>query len=309
MRGIIASPGKKRLRIKLARPAVKNAGTTESITGAGSVEARLRDSEERYRSLFEATFDAIVIHENGLVLEINPIVEKMFGYSHDEIVGRQVSLLIAPECHGVVAEKIRTSFQLPYETTARRKDGTRLDVEIVGKEHMYRGSRVRVAAFRDITVHKNSENALKAINDRLEVEQTALREKNVALKELMNQIDSEKNLIKMQIQSNIDRIAIPILRTLQERLASQEKDYLSLLQDCLMDIASPLIRQLESRFVGLTPREIEICNMVKNGLHSKDIARALNTSVLTVLKQRKNIRKKLGIANRGANLTTYLQSL
>lgn len=59
----------------------------------------------------------------------------------------------------------------------------------------------------------------------------------------------------------------------------------------------------------MSPRESEICSMVKNGLTSKDIARTLGISTQTVLKQRKHIRKKLGINNSPINLTSYLKSL
>jgi len=59
----------------------------------------------------------------------------------------------------------------------------------------------------------------------------------------------------------------------------------------------------------LTPREIEVCDLIREGLPSKKIARALSISLKTVEKHRDNIRKKLGIANRRINLTPFLQSL
>ena len=59
----------------------------------------------------------------------------------------------------------------------------------------------------------------------------------------------------------------------------------------------------------LTPREIEISNMVKNGFTNKEIARVLCLSLLTVEKHRQYIRKKLGITKRTINLCSYLQQL
>jgi DNA-binding CsgD family transcriptional regulator len=59
----------------------------------------------------------------------------------------------------------------------------------------------------------------------------------------------------------------------------------------------------------LTPREIEICNMVKSDITSKEISKLLNISPQTIVKHRKNIRKKLGISNKNINLTSFLHEL
>ncbi|MCP4580121.1 MAG: helix-turn-helix transcriptional regulator [candidate division Zixibacteria bacterium] len=59
----------------------------------------------------------------------------------------------------------------------------------------------------------------------------------------------------------------------------------------------------------LSPREIEICSMIKNGATSKEIAETLSISVLTVNKHRERIRKKLVISNKGINLTSFLKKL
>jgi len=66
---------------------------------------------------------------------------------------------------------------------------------------------------------------------------------------------------------------------------------------------------LENRVRVLSPREGEICNMIRNGMSSKEIAGALDISLHTVLKQRQRIRKKLGISNDQANLASYLRTV
>jgi DNA-binding CsgD family transcriptional regulator len=73
-------------------------------------------------------------------------------------------------------------------------------------------------------------------------------------------------------------------------------------------MVSPFLHELESRFSTLTPREIEICGLIRNGYTTKQIAGVLSRSVQTVLKQRKSIRKKLRISNRRTNLASYLKS-
>ncbi len=162
---------------------------------------------------------------------------------------------------------------------------------------------------RDVTECRQTEKTLKDTNTRLEIEQKALHEKNIALKEVLDQIDREKTQIALQIQSNIEKIVFPILQILGERSDTDGKHYISLLENCLSNITSPFINQLEKNRARLAPREMEICNMVKNGMTSKQIAALLNISVETVRKQRQNIRKKLNITNEKTNLRSYLWQL
>ena len=79
-------------------------------------------------------------------------------------------------------------------------------------------------------------------------------------------------------------------------------------QNSLNDITSPFIGELELRHGRLSPREVEICNMIKNGMPSKEIASILNVSVHTIHTQRRNIRKKLRLAGNRKNLTSFLSS-
>jgi len=72
-------------------------------------------------------------------------------------------------------------------------------------------------------------------------------------------------------------------------------------------LTSSLGRKLTESMLKLTPKEIEICNMVEGGLVSKEIADFLNVSRQTIEKHRKNVRKKLGLGHRKINLATYLQ--
>lgn len=162
---------------------------------------------------------------------------------------------------------------------------------------------------RDITELKDSERNLKAMNDHLQEQSTALNEKNIALKEIMTHIEEEKLQITRQLQSNIDRVVMPIIKSLRMRVNEEDRTYFALLENSLRDITSPFINKLELKYSRLSPREIEICNMLKSGQSSKDIADSLNVSIHTVLKQRQRIRKKFEITNEDTNLTTYLKTI
>jgi len=119
------------------------------------LEARtqaLRESETRYRDLFEATFDGVLVHDRGYILDANRAFEALSGYSLAELVGAQALTLFAPEHHKLV-QRHQTDMD-DYEARFRRKNDSELWVEVRGKPHQYRGKLVRVATMRDITERK-----------------------------------------------------------------------------------------------------------------------------------------------------------
>jgi PAS domain S-box-containing protein len=130
-------------------------------------EEALQESQEQYRALSDATFDALVLHENGVVLEVNQAFTEMLGYTRKEVVGRQsLQSVVAPESLPIMTRHIREGFEGPYEAILMRKDDSRLTVEIQAKNTTYRGRRVRVASAHDITERIRSEAELKEQEER-----------------------------------------------------------------------------------------------------------------------------------------------
>ena len=83
--------------------------------------------------------------------------------------------------------------------------------------------------------------------------------------------------------------------------------YIEILEKELDNLTSSFSKRLIENNSDLTPREIEICNMIKDGLSTKEIAGILHLSVQTIITHRRNIREKLHIRNKKENLSTYLQ--
>lgn len=143
----------------------------------------------------------------------------------------------------------------------------------------------------------------------LQEQQENLSRKNQALRELLEQIEFEKKRIKDEVGANVDKLIMPTVKKLILKSDPEERTYLSLLQKNLNDLVSSFgikINKLEDK---LAPREIEICDMIKNGLSTKEISDLLNISATTVDRHRNNIRKKLGLVNQNINLSAYLQQL
>ena len=158
---------------------------------------------------------------------------------------------------------------------------------------------------RLIAERMNAEKALLESEAKLQKQKSALEQKNIALGEVIAQIEVEKRRIKDDIETNINIVVSPILEKLKKEKASAK--YVYMLKYHLGRLTSSFGSKITKKSFNLTPREIEVCNMVKGGLTSKDISNLLNISYRTIEKHRKNIRHKLGISNKRINLTSFLR--
>jgi len=141
-------------------------GTIQSIfndiTERLQVELELRDSEERFRTLHNASFGGIVIHDQGLILDCNQGLSDMTGYSMEELIGMDGLKLITSQWQQIVRQNIQSEYSQAYEVDVIRKDGTTIPASIRGSMIPYRGRTVRVTEFRDITEQrKSAEEKLK----------------------------------------------------------------------------------------------------------------------------------------------------
>jgi len=159
-----------------------------------------------------------------------------------------------------------------------------------------------------VVMRLSAEQKLQETNKQLIVEREALREANAALKAVLTRIEEEKLKIRKDIQANVEKVLMPVIYALLTEVPAPQKRYVELLRDNLMEISSPFIHQLTNKYHSLTPTEIGICNMIRTGLRSKEIAQTRGVSTATVSRHRERIRRKLGLAHSDANLTTYLQT-
>ena len=153
-----------------------------------------------------------------------------------------------------------------------------------------------------------SELELQEINKQLTLERKALQEANAALRAVLARIEEEKQEIYMNLQTNVDKILMPILHTLDFGLSQTQRKYAEMLRTNLEDIVSPFVRDLSKAYLSLTPTEINICNMIRSGMRTKEIAQIRGVSAATINRHREHIRRKLKITNSEINLMTYLQS-
>ena len=159
-----------------------------------------------------------------------------------------------------------------------------------------------------IATRISAEVELQDINKQLSIERKALQESNAALKAVLTRIEEEKNEIYRNIKTNVDKVLMPILLALALEIPPAQSKYVEMLKTNLEEITSQFVRHLSNSYQSLTPTEVTICNMIRNGLRTKEIAGTRGVSTATINRHRENIRRKLKITNNDVNLTTYLQS-
>ena len=135
----------------------------------------LRDSELRFRAVFENTFDAIGVLKDWKIVFANPPFLRLFGYTGmDEIAGRHVGDFVAPRDRPMLAERIRIRtaggpLDPTFGMNAVKKDGSEFIVEIHSSQVVLNGEAHTIAVTRDVTDQRRAAAQLAEFAGRLEV--------------------------------------------------------------------------------------------------------------------------------------------
>ena len=143
---------------------------------------------------------------------------------------------------------------------------------------------------------------------RLEVEHETSQNMNIALREVLARVRDEKTVLSNEIRANVDKVIMPLLDSLEAEVRADQREHVALLRRNLEEITSPFADRLSRAFMNLTPAEIQVCDMIRRGLSTKEIAQLRHISQATVSRHREHIRHKLGLTNQAVNLATYLRT-
>jgi DNA-binding CsgD family transcriptional regulator len=173
------------------------------------------------------------------------------------------------------------------------------------------GDPVRVVvSHEEITQLKQAEEALKQSKSAVEEQKRELEEANIALKVLLKQRENDKAELEQKVLANIKNLVLPYVEKLKRApLRAKDKTTVDIIDTHLKDIISPLMQRLANINILLTPQELQVATLVKDGRSSKEIADILAVSETTVHFHRKNLRRKFGIKSSAKNLRSYLMSI
>ncbi len=320
---------------------------SSDITERKRMEDVLKESEKKYRAILENASDAILLaDERGNLIEANRMAEKLWGYTREELLEMNYTQLHPMmELDRTIAafKKIVKHGKGSLQNgVILRKDGTAAPVDITATAIEYNGEKGIQASFRDISGHKQIEDTLEhliqertdelsesnkqlteEIAERKEAE-AALRKKtkelqlhshklqelNATLKVLLQQREEDKTELEEKVLSNVKHLLFPQLEALREqRLDAKSKMHLDILEGNLKNIVSSFSHRLSSKYTDLTPTEIRVANLIREGKTTKEISKFLGSSDSAINIHRFHIRRKLGLIRKNINLQSHLSSI
>lgn len=297
-------------------------GVCTDITDRKKAEAELKEAEEKYRGIFEHSPLGIMhIDKEGIITASNEKLAEILGSSVEDLVGFDL-------LQSLQEEQVRSAIisvlsgQISHCEGCYRSvtGGKSLYIRSVFSPISSSGGSIvaAIGIIEDVTSRRNAEEALQAAHDELEQrvsERTAqldrkterLMETNVALKVLLEKRDEDKKELEEKVMFNVERLINPYLEKLRMKCnrASQES-LLNIIQSNLDEITSSFTQNHKSIFSNLTPAQIQIADLIKQGQTTKEIASLLNLSPSTIACHRQEIRKRLSLTNQKTNLQAVL---
>jgi DNA-binding CsgD family transcriptional regulator len=295
------------------------------------VEEQQKDSAtqfitERYaRTVFNSLSAHIaILNHNGLIIETNKawkdfaranglqiqwdsinsnylqICDSAQGESSDnsEEVARGIRALIAGEIDEFVID-------YPCHSPEEKRWFNMRAVRVTGRDPPQ-----ILVSHENITPLKMAEEALRQREHELEVKTQNLEDANAALKVLLKQRDEDKRELEEVFLRNIRELVLPNLEKVQQFVSgSYGKTLLEIVESRLSNITSPFLQRLSNVQSLLTPQEIQVAVLIKEGKTSKEIAQILHVSLTTIQFHRRNLRNKLDLKRTKTNLRSHLLSL
>ncbi|MFX0195994.1 MAG: PAS domain S-box protein [Candidatus Hodarchaeota archaeon] len=284
------------------------------ITERKWAEGELRKQTTRNELILQTAMDGFcVLDVKGKILEANHAISVISGYSREALLSMNIRDLEAVETPEETTKHINTVMREGtdrFETRHRRKDGRIVELEVSANFVNMDEESFFFSFFRDITERKRGEQTLLQREKELEIKTSNLEEVNTALRVLLKKREEDKTELEENVLFNVKELVVFYIEKLKgSGLNERQRAWVDILESNLNDIISPFSRRLSSIHLNLTPTEMEVANLVKNGKTTKEIAEFLNVSSHAIEFHRRNIRRRLGIQNKKANLRTYLLSM
>jgi PAS domain S-box-containing protein len=286
------------------------------------MDEKMEQSSEQYRAIMDSLSAQIaIVDETGTIIDTNRAWQEFGlanglksqshsrGQNYLEVCdrsGEETGELAAIGLRKVLAGELQ-EFNMQYPCHSPTEDRWFiLRVVKFRKE----GGASAVISHENITQVVKAQEALKKKETELVQQQKMLEDSNTALKVLLEHREQDRLHLEENVLANVRRLITPYVEKLQfQKHDERNRNLVEIITSRLDEIAQPFLNRLTSINRLLTPREIDVAVLVREGKTSKEISELLNISVSGVDFHRKKIRQKLGLTNEKSNLRSCLLSL
>ena len=303
-------------------------GTTKSVASFLDISEikclhrELSEREAKYRLLADNVSDVIWTTDMNLRFTyMSPSVEELRGYRPEEAMCQSIDEILSPASCAAAKKAFQEELSLEGSAGEKRDRTRSLELEMIRKDGSTIWTEIKISFLRDpegrargfigvtrdISERVRDAGEIERARKELEAKSIYLEETNTALRVLLRNIEREKIEVQEDVIVNVREMILPVVQKIRHRRPENERNALiDVLETNLNGIVSPFVRNLTIKGVPLTPTEIKVANLIKQGKSTKDIADLLNLSVRSIEFHRDNIRKKLDIKGKKVNLQAFL---
>ena len=274
--------------------------------------SQLETSNHQLKALLNAPTDSMALLDlDGTVLAANSIVAKRFGVDIEEFIGKSAYDFMPKELVKSRKPKLDSVAKTGKPSQFRDKRG-----KVVFDNHVYPifdnvGKVVQLAAYgKDITREVESVQKLEEGKKELESKTELLEQANMALKMMLQKSTENREEIEEEVLSALKKMVAPYISKIKRADISPDvREYIDTVETNLKHVASPFSRKLSFEYISLTPKEIKVANLIRDGKSTKEVSEELNMTKGTTEFYRNNIREKLGLRGKKVRLQQHLLTL
>jgi len=303
-------------------------GTTKSvasfldITEIRRLHRELSEREAKYRLLADNVSDVIWTTDMNLHFTyVSPSVEDLRGYRPEEAIGRSIDEILTPASFIAATKAFQQELDLEGTAGGERDRSRVLELEMIRKDGSTVWTEIKISFLRDpegrpqgiVGVTRDISERMRAAREieqarkELEAKSLYLEETNTALRVLLRNLEREKLDIQEDVVANVRELILPVVEKIRHcRPENKRNSLIDVLETSLGSIVSPFLRNLTVKGIPLTPTELKVANLIRQGKSTKDIANLLNLSARSIEFHRDNIRKKLNLKGKKVNLQAFL---
>jgi len=253
-------------------------------------------------------YGSFYARSDGVVIFANDAVKDLPGYEPVESPGQTTNAFLGDG--GNIREVFRTEKETLagriskiWEITCKEKNGDR----VIGK---ISAGTLRIDRRTHVVITYDGTEGQRAADKALSEKSRRLAEAHTALGVLLERYHEDRAQLREGVVLNVRETIVPYLEKLRgTQLNQTQTEYIDIIQKGLADIVSPFAARISSRTLNLTPREIEIAYLIREGKTTKQIAQFMNLSPRCVDTHRYNLRRKLGIGAKKINLRSHILSV